>query len=121
MKKMILTLIFVIGGATAKAQNLGDTTYIRFNTGKEWLDFLQGKEIFDVGAVDSVITNFFRDREKTIVYADPQQEGPPYLMYIYPYENHEEKYFKWIKTDLYEEWKKSIDGGENIRGLKFEE
>jgi len=105
----ILVSVFLAAGLAVNAQSFtsGDTTFIMLTSVKQREALFKDAFGFDVSPVngEAAVTLFYRDHEKTFVIAESGARYTfPYIVYKYPYANHEFKHGVWSSDPRYEDW-----------------
>ena len=111
--KHILVSVFLAACIAASAQSYtsGDTTFILLTSLEQRDALFVGTWGFDVGPVngDDTVTDFYCDHAKTYVIAESAATYVfPYIVYKYPYVNHEFKHGVWSSDPRYKAWVESL-------------
>lgn len=112
--KQILVSVFLAAGLAVNAQSFtsGDTTFIMLTSWEQRDELFNGTWGFDVGLIneDCAVTRFHCDHKKTYVIAESAATYVlPYVVYKYPYANHEFKHGVWRRDPRYKDWVKGLE------------
>ena len=112
--KHILVSVFLAAGLAVNAQSFtsGDTTFITLTSWEQRDELFNGTWGFDVGVAhedDDAVTDFYCDHAKTYVIAESAATYVfPYVVYKYPYANHEFKHGVWSRDPRYKAWAEGL-------------